>query len=103
MLTEGDVVRSLGSAERSIKEAESALEHLREKGDQEDKTLQEKIDNLREEKTKLEQTLHLKNQLLVANKQETGALKREIEEVIFPIVYMHGLNVREYCCVRPSE
>lgn len=88
VLTEGDVVRSLGSVERSIKKAESVLENFRETGEREDKSLQEKIDNLREEKTKLEQTLHLKNQQIDSNRQDTKKVKSVIEQVSVCILYI---------------
>ncbi|XP_046664938.1 DNA repair protein RAD50 isoform X1 [Homalodisca vitripennis] len=81
VLTEGDVVRSLGSIERAIRAAEADVESLRESGEENERILQEKIDSLREEKTKLEQSRRLKNQLIHNNKEDTKKLKLEIDEV----------------------
>uniref|UniRef100_A0A1B6KQF5 Zinc-hook domain-containing protein n=1 Tax=Graphocephala atropunctata TaxID=36148 RepID=A0A1B6KQF5_9HEMI len=81
VLTEGDVVRSLGSVERAIRAAEGDVESLREAGEENERVLQEKIDSLREEKTKLEQSIRLKNQMIHNNKEDTKRVKSEIDEV----------------------
>lgn len=75
------MVRSLGSVERAIRSAETELEALREQGDREDGVNQKKLDALREEKTKLEQSCQLKNQQVETNKRETKKVRSEIEEV----------------------
>lgn len=80
-LTEGDVVRSLGCVERAIRAAEAEVEALREAGDKEDTAAQKKLDELREEKTRLEQSSRLKSQQIESNKRETKKVKADIEEV----------------------
>lgn len=91
-LTEGDVVRSLGSVERAIRAAEAEVEALREAGDKEDTAAQKKLDELREEKTRLEQSSRLKSQQIESNKRETKKVKADIEEVKAPKIYRFQYN-----------
>lgn len=80
-MSEGDFVRSVGNVERRIIELENEMHALGDKGDQEEKKLQEKIDALREERARLEQARQAKGHQLKDNKTEARKVKLEVDEV----------------------
>lgn len=86
--TQVDIV--VQNVEKKLREMRRRIEMIKTENNNKEKELQSNIDNLREEKAKLEQIKKAKTEQLNKTKIEMDRLKMQINEVIlfyFDIIY----------------
>uniref|UniRef100_A0A1B6C3H1 Zinc-hook domain-containing protein n=2 Tax=Clastoptera arizonana TaxID=38151 RepID=A0A1B6C3H1_9HEMI len=80
-ISEGQFFRSISNVERKILDLESEMTALGDKLEKEEKKFQQKVDTLREERARLEQTSQAKNRQLKDNKSDSHKLNIQIDEI----------------------